>query len=180
MSRDSPLAMQELGTSRLRLEPLVVAHADAMFVVLSDVALHRDLDQSPPHSLAALRERYAKLATRRSPDGREQWLNWIVCLDDAAMGFVQATVRTDRSAWIAYLFARAHHGRGYATEATRAMIDHLVDRYDVATFRATVEATNAPSIRLLQRVGFHLADAAEAGRHRSTDSERLFVHRVGP
>ena len=142
--------MQVIRTARLALEPLTVAHAPAMFPLLSDPALYAYLDFPPPPSLEHLQRVYAKLETRRSPDGTEEWLNWIVMLDGAPIGFVQATIGPDRSANVAYVFGSAHWGQGYAFEAVTAMLAAL----DGCKFFATVDPRNARSIRLLERLGF--------------------------
>jgi hypothetical protein len=76
----------------------------------------------PPASVDALRARYAKLESRRSGDGREQWLNWVIRMDGAGLiGYVQATVHANGSAAIAYEMASAHWGRGLGRAATEAM-----------------------------------------------------------
>lgn len=178
--------MQVILTPALRLEPLEVAHAEEMFALLADPVLHEFTDSAPPPSLEALRERYARLTSRCSADGAEQWLNWIVRGSDGrAIGFVQATVCEPAgtpvhadgpvTAWVAYLVARAHGGLGHGTAATAAMIEHLELAYGVRRFLAQAEAANEPSIRLLQRLGFHAATPEEAARHTLTETERLFV-----
>lgn len=55
---------------------------------------------------------------------------------------------------IAYELFRRVHGRGYATEAARAVVGAAV-----ATGRkrlwSTVGSWNAPSLRVLEKLGFH-------------------------
>ena len=46
--------MLSIRTARLVLEPLTVAHAPAMFVVLRDPLIYRYLDFEPPESLEHL------------------------------------------------------------------------------------------------------------------------------
>ena len=121
-----------------------------MFSLLSDPLIYRYLDFPPPPSLAHLQRVYAQLETRRSPDGAEEWLNWIVLRDGEVIGFVQATIDADRSANVAYVFGSAHWGHGYAIEAVTAMLAEL----DGCKFFATVDAGNARSIRLLEQLGF--------------------------
>jgi ribosomal-protein-alanine N-acetyltransferase len=106
--------MRPLDADGLRLEPLVAADADAMFALLSDRDLYRYIDEAPPDDVDKLRARYARLESRASADGRQAWLNWIVRTQPggAPLGFVQATVLGDGSAWVAYLLGRAHQGRG--------------------------------------------------------------------
>lgn len=170
-------AMRALDAAGLRLEPLVAADADAMFDLLSDRDLYRYLDEAPPGDVAQLRERYARLESRASADGRQAWLNWIVRTAPGGppLGFVQATVLEDGSAWVAYLLGRAHQGRGVAARATAAMLAHLEADHGTRCLLANVEAENGPSIRLLERLGFRAATPEEAARHAPTPSERVFV-----
>ncbi len=70
--------MQPIDTPSLRLEPQTAAHADEMFPLLADGEVYRYLDGAPPSSLDALRGRFERLETRRSPDSTELWLNWVV------------------------------------------------------------------------------------------------------
>jgi [ribosomal protein S5]-alanine N-acetyltransferase len=157
--------MQTLHTSRLVLEPLVVAHADALYPVLCDPRQFAYLDQGAPASLEALRERYRKLESRRSGDGLEHWLNWAIVRregDASAIGFVQSTVQQDGRAWVAYEVAHALWGQGIATEATRAMVEHLIAHYAVTQCMATVDQRNERSWRLLERLGFARSDAVQA------------------
>lgn len=142
-----------LVTPRLLLEPLTVAHAPAMFEILCDPELYRYLDYGPPPNVEHLQRVYAELERRTSPDGAQQWLNWIVILDDAPIGVVQATIDESRSAEIAYVFARAQWGNGYAREATEAMIGELREAYGATSLTANVDEGNIRSIRLLQRLG---------------------------
>lgn len=147
--------MRTLATPRATLEPLTEAHADAMFELLCDPALYQWLDDVPPPSAQALRERYRKLEARGPADGHERWLNWVIRLlaGDALAGYVQATVKPDGRAWIAFVLGTAYQRHGLALEAAQAMIDELHTAYGVHTLMASADVDNAPSIRLLQRLG---------------------------
>jgi [ribosomal protein S5]-alanine N-acetyltransferase len=168
-------SLSDIETPRLRLEPLATVHAEPMFSVLSDPLLHAYLDSPPPDSIEQLRQSYVRLSAGVSPDGSQRWLNWIVVLPGVGpIGFVQATV-VGASAWIGYLLGRAHWSRGYATEATRAMLGHLASVHETSLFRATVEVANSRSITLLQGLGFRLAEADELATQSLSPSERLYV-----
>lgn len=172
--------MDTLFTPDLTLEPLVAGHAEAMFDVLSEPELYRYLDFGPPPSLDHLRGVYEALEARVSPDGSRLWLNWVVRpRDEAPVGFVQATV-SGADAWVAYVLSREFWGRGYAFQATQAVIEHLRATCGVARFLATVEAGNERSVRLLQRLGFRAASEAEVQEHELSATERLFVLGVPP
>lgn len=156
--------MQALATPRLALEPLVAAHADALYPVLADARQLAYLDHGPPASLEALRERYRRLESRCSADGSEQWLNWALRRGEGGdvIGYVQATVLPGRRAWVAYEVGHAWWGCGYASEATRAMVEHLGAQYGVTRWLATVDRRNERSWRLLERLGFQRAADDEA------------------
>ena len=152
--------MRPIETERLRLEPQIAAHAEEMFIILSDPAIYQ-YENAPPPSLDWLRTRYEKLTTRRSADGCEQWLNWVVRSHEGApMGFAQATIFSDHRAGIAYEFASEFWGQGFASEAVGAMIVELVSHYEVTTLSAVLKGANQRSMRLLQRLGFSLATPA--------------------
>jgi ribosomal-protein-alanine N-acetyltransferase len=171
--------MQTLHTERLRLEPRRPAHAPAMFPLLQDPTIYTHLDHGPPPSLEHLEGVYTRLEARRSPDGREQWLNWIVfqAVDSAQplqpLGVVQATVLSGGRAWVAYELAAAHRGHGFAREAVQAMLAELAASFGVQRFLATVEVANERSIHLLRRLGFQ--EAAPEGITTLTATERLYL-----
>ncbi|QOV47323.1 GNAT family N-acetyltransferase [Streptomyces chromofuscus] len=60
----------------------------------------------------------------------------------------------DGRAEIGYDLTEAARGRGYATQALRALADWALARDDVRSLFATVERDNAPSRRVLERAGF--------------------------
>jgi RimJ/RimL family protein N-acetyltransferase len=146
----------------LVLEPLVAAHAAEMFATLAAPEVYAYLDQPAPESLDWLRERYRKLETRRSADGTEQWLNWVIRLEAGGQGagYVQATVYPDGTAGFAYVIGPDFWGRGIAFAACVKVIAMLRGDYGVKALYATVDARNARSIRLLGRLGFAPLDRA--------------------
>lgn len=145
-----------LRTPRLRLEPQRERHADALFPLLADPRLYEHIPLEPPASLPALREQLARLATRRSPDGSELWLNWVMVHSRSGecVGRVQATVLADRPAYLAYEVFPPHWHRGYATEGCKRVMCWLIDELRVDGFVAEVDSLNAASQRLLERLGF--------------------------
>jgi ribosomal-protein-alanine N-acetyltransferase len=144
-----------IESPRLTLEPQRAAHAEAMFEVLSDPAIYEH-ENAPPKSLPVLRERYTALETRRSGDGRELWLNWVLRERSAGVliGYVQATVQADRHALVAYELGSAHWGRGLGREAVAALISELQTSFGVHTVLAVFKRSNRRSRRLLEGLGF--------------------------
>ena len=178
-----PARMRILRTDDLVLEPQVAAHAPEMFELLSDPVLSEYLDSPPPPNVGWLTERFAKLETRLSGDGREHWLNWVVrapvqgqvgrAPGRGLVGFVQATVCPDGSANVAYVLGRGFWGHGWATQATAAMLRELADHYAVRRAFATVDKRNLRSIRLLERLAFSLAPDLHQ-EHGAAEGDWLF------
>ncbi|MBT9596371.1 MAG: GNAT family N-acetyltransferase [Vitreoscilla sp.] len=170
--------MRVVTAADLTLEPQVAAHAEEMFVVLSDPAIY-EYENQPPPSVDWLRARYAKLESRFSPEGQEQWLNWVIRLPSSQLiGFVQATVRSRGRASIAYELASAHWGQGLASQAVQAMIGELVGHYQVRSLSAVLKSANGRSRRLLERLGFALATPEQHVRHRVEPDELLMKRAI--
>ncbi len=165
--------MNTLTTQDLTLEPQLALHAEAMFEVLRDPQLYL-FEHAPPDSVDALRARYARLESRQSADGSELWLNWVVRLAGGPLiGYVQATVMRDAS-YVAYVFGSAWWGRGYATRATRAMLDELARTYRVQHALAVAVRRNVKSLYVLERLGFTVASDADQTRRRIDPAEVLW------
>ncbi len=123
------------------------------FSVLSDATLYEYTGDEPPASVAELRARCARLEARRSPDGAELWLNWVLSeiATGVSVGWLQATV-TARYADVAWVVSTLWQRRGYATEAARALIIWL--RYaGVKVVRAKIHPMHAASQRVAANVG---------------------------
>lgn len=77
-----------------------------------------------------------------------------------------------------YGIARAHWGRGYATEMGRALIAHVWASHDWPTIEACVFTDNPASARVLEKLGFAEGAACESacaarGRRFATRTFRL-------
>jgi RimJ/RimL family protein N-acetyltransferase len=77
----------------------------------------------------------------------------IVNAHDAIIGSTGLDVETAHRAATGYVLARDAWGRGYATEATCAMVD-LADRLGIGRLYALCHPDNRASVRVLQKAGF--------------------------
>ncbi|MFG2766036.1 MULTISPECIES: GNAT family N-acetyltransferase [Streptomyces] len=66
---------------------------------------------------------------------------------------------------IGYGIVASRRGRGYATEATRALAEFALTSAEVHTVSADVEGANPASVRVLERAGFHRWAAPESADH---------------
>jgi len=88
---------------------------------------------------------------------------------------------------LAFYLARAYWGRGLATEAGRAFVDFGFGVLGLKRIVTTVDARNAASVRVLEKLGF-VVERFEEGprsfyhfelRPEEGLSDRSFVKRVG-
>ena len=176
----------QLGTERLVLEPILPAHASVLHESSQDERLYQFIPQDPPASLQTLEDRYDFLSARRSPDGREAWLNWALRerSSGAYAGTLEATVYDKGTAIIAYMVFVPHQRRGFAAEACGRLLEHLFEDYRVAKIAAEIDTRNAASIALVEalgfeRVGFHKdADhfkGASSDEYRYEITERIWA-----
>ena len=153
-----------MSSARLRLVPLTVADADEMVGVLSGAALYAFTGGAPP-GLDELRARYAWQVAGRSPDGREEWRNWVLRLGPGgqAVGYVQATITgEEQCAEIAWVIGLEWQGRGYAIEAARALVAWL-DSRGVRVIQAHIHPDHAASARVARRAGLAPTGVTEGG-----------------
>jgi RimJ/RimL family protein N-acetyltransferase len=168
---NDPDLEMDLHSRRLLLTPSLPEHAEELFSVLNDERLHR-FTGGAPLTLEELRARYEKLASRRSPDGAELWLNWTIYRrsDPAALGRVEATVSGPR-AWVAWVIGSQWQGRGYASEAAVTIIAWLREHLQVAEIRAHIHPAHVASERVATRAGFMATEEV-------VDGERVWLLRT--
>ncbi len=165
----------------ITLEPRTAAHAEEVFAVLAEPALYEFIEEDPPVSVEALRQKFLRSESRRSPDGAEHWLNWVV--RDASgrvAGYVQATIEASAETNIAYVFGSAFWGRGIASAAVEAMLRILVAEFKVTTLLVVAERRNARSIRLAERLGFTPAPPELRARREVSSGDVLLQRLIRP
>lgn len=120
-----------------------------------------------------LRERFEGWEVRRSPDGSEEWLNWVVRATDGgrALGWVQATVG-EGPVLVAYATLPNERGHGIATAALEALMAELRGRLSDVVFEAHIHPDNVGSERVAAAAGFSVTD-------RTADGERVWSAGVG-
>lgn len=136
-----------LATDRLVLRPLTGDDAAALHPALSDPDTLRHWHQPPSTSLeesqAFLRstgDGYFAITPR---DG-----------DNTAIGFVGfGAVQANRQSSFGYLLHKQHWGRGIATEAARAVLDHGFSRRGIPAAELWIYDGNIASRRVAEKLG---------------------------
>lgn len=150
-----------LTTPRLILRKPELSDAEAVF---SRYASDRD----------ALR--YMGWPAHESPDdtrkflefSNAEWVKWpagpyliLSGTDRSVLGSTGFAFEAPDRASTGYVLARDAWGRGYATEALRAIVD-VARALDLARLRALCHAAHRPSAHVLEKAGFALESRLEA------------------
>jgi RimJ/RimL family protein N-acetyltransferase len=146
-------ATPRLRTDRLDLQPLLPEHAIEMAGVLAEASLYAFTGGRPPDE-ADLEARYRRWIAG-APRAGESWHNWVIRLgpDGLAIGHLPATVNDEgATADIAWTIGTAWQGRGYASEAARALVSWL-EGQRTGTITAHVHPANAASARVAANAG---------------------------
>ena len=101
-------------------------------------------------------------------------LFFAVCRKDTAemIGFV-CFHRNGDTFDLGYRFLTAHHGHGFAFEACTAMMEHIRQQFRPSAFTAGTALDNAPSCRLLARLGFRLQHTEVVSFRKTAASEPI-------
>jgi RimJ/RimL family protein N-acetyltransferase len=152
-------------TARLDLVPLAVEHAAEMAEVLSDPALHTFIG-GEPSTPEALRSRYERLVAG-SPDPAVLWCNWVLRERTGGhlVGTVQATV-SGEVAEVAWVVGTPWQGRGYAGEAARSLVGHVVRAFPVHTVVAHVHPAHHASAAVATAAGLTRTETLQDGETR--------------
>ena len=138
---------QELTTERLKLRPFTAADGARVVEMLGDFEVSKWLARvSHPFGAGDLR--------LLNEDGTSRWPDLMaITLDGEVIG------DTGAGPHFGYYIDRAHWGRGYASEAAKAAVNHGFGALNHEAMEAGVFDGNTASRRILDRLGFR-----ESGR----------------
>lgn len=143
-----------LTTERLVLRRFRPSDAGTLAAYRTLPGVARYQSWQAPYSVEKARYAIETMAVM-DPD-EPGWFQYAVELTDGHghIGDVGVNLHDNRrQADIGYTFAPQWQGRGYATEAVRAVLDHLFRVKGLHKVSAECDARNTPSYRLLERVG---------------------------
>jgi [ribosomal protein S5]-alanine N-acetyltransferase len=141
-------------TGRLVLRTPSEEHAEAIAGLMTP-GISRWLGSWPsPVSADEVRQRIASAPAAREA-GTE--VSWLVHLRETAdvVGWIRVARPSDRSdrGELGYWFGEAFHGRGYATEAARAVLTIVFERWGLAVVEAGAQLDNVASFVVMKKLG---------------------------
>ncbi len=146
-----------LLTERLTIEPMTMRDLASFVTYRQDPEIARYQSWEPTFST----QQGEKLITAQEgvllPSPGE-WLQ--LAIHDRTTGellgdlAVHAIAVTERSFEIGFTLAQPHQGKGIAREATQRLLEFLFTEADAQAVRASCDRRNAPSVALLDALGF--------------------------
>lgn len=150
-------AFARIETERLVLRRFAAGDAPAFAAYRGEPAVARYQSWDETYSVADAERMIASIAEIH-PGEPGEWFQFAVAdrATDTLVGDCALHVdgRDPRRAEIGYTLAPAHQGRGYATEAVAALVGYAFGTLGVERIQATADERNAPSIRVVERLGF--------------------------
>ena len=137
-----------LITERLTMRRCQPSDFEAMQDLVSDIDVVR-MTSSWPYPADPKLTR-----SRCQPFDPKQGMVGVVLHEGMLVGSMGLAQKPDEDPQLGYMFARAHWGKGYATEMGRALIDHCWTQYDWSLIRADAFADNPASAHVLEKLGF--------------------------
>ena len=150
-----PAELESLTTTRLRLEPVTTADYSAIASLNSDPGVQRFLclSKAPPTYKQALAD-LPCLLSAPAPTGGGLW-----CISNKSTGdFLGLTLllyTDDRTeVEFGYRLLPRFWGRGYATEAGRAVVNHAFGDLGLTALCAIIHPDNTASSTVAEKLGF--------------------------
>ncbi|MEP7060102.1 MAG: GNAT family N-acetyltransferase [Actinomycetota bacterium] len=163
MAADHPFI--ELRTPRLVLRRFRPTDAPAFQAYRADPDIARYQGWEDTYSLEEA-ETFMESVSRASPGTPGEWFQFAAI--SATTGHLLGDIGLRADAGAAGIFelgvtlAPTHQHHGYATEMAAAVISYAFTRLAATTIQAITDTRNTRSIRLLERLNFHLTETNEA------------------
>ena len=150
------MGFEPIRTERLILRPPRLSDADAAYERRSLPEVARYQDWEMPYTRERAEQSMARTAAM---DGPVDDAGWTITVVDAAepdriLGDLSVQLRWGgRTGYFGYTFHPDHWGRGYATEAARALVHFLFTDIGVSRIESSLHPDNPPSARVLEACG---------------------------
>ncbi len=156
-------SFEPLVTPRLRLRRSRPEDAETISAYRSDPEVHRyqGWERTDPDGVRGEIEEMA----HRAPGAPGGWMQ--LSVEDRETGQLVGDVGLSPAddepdvIKIGYTMSPSFQGRGYATEAVRALVAYAFDTLGADVVRAYASAENLPSIRVAEKVGMQLIERVE-------------------
>lgn len=152
---NTPIA--PLRTERLRIDPFTIDDVEGFFALYADPGVMRWL---PVPALTTLEGARSLLQSYVDRVGAGAQFRWAIRTheSDQIIGSLKLDdpFSVERSSEVGYMLIKDAWGKGYASEAMGALLDHAFGDLGRHRVEALIFADNTPSRTLVERLGFRL------------------------
>lgn len=147
------------ATARLYLRKINEIDTEDLFEMDADPAVHRFIENQPVHNRSQLTPVIAMLSRQYLEYGIARWAvvdkETHECIGWAGLKYFPDTFNKHQGFYeLGYRFKRKHWGKGYATEASEAVIKYGFQELGLHTIYAITHPENKASINVLKKLGF--------------------------
>ncbi len=150
----TPLAerlLAVLETKRLVLRAPQLVDGKAIAALANDRRIAENTSRIPHPYRISDAESWI-IGAKSDMDGGETYL--ITLVDGTVIGGCGFEMRDEPTPEIGYWLGARYWGKGYMTEAVRALIDHAFTNLEHGALQSSVRVTNPASRRVLEKCGF--------------------------
>ena len=145
-----------IHTERLVLRWYGPGDFDALHAIVSRADVNRFLYTEPRDAEETAELLAGKMGKTELLD-EDDWLSVAVCLRETGELVGETLLhwvsKEHRVGEIGFMFHPDHHGRGYATEASQAVVRLAFETYDLHRLYGRLEVRNIVSARVLEKLG---------------------------
>ena len=145
-----------LKTERLLLRAPVAVDARAIARLANDRSIAENLRRLPHPYSRGDAEAFLDAIARHDHEEKV----FLIEADGAPIGMIGLDFGAESGPEIGYWLGVPHWGRGFATEATRAVIDYAFEEYPIEEIVGGARVTNPASRRVLEKCGFQWTGVA--------------------
>lgn len=155
-----------IETERLLLREVVFSDVDGMFELDSNPNVHTYLGNKPVTTIEQSREYIEFLQQQYKDFGTGRWAVILKETNEfigwSGIKFITDEINNHQNFYeIGYRFIEKHWGKGYATEAGKAFIDHAFNEMKVEAVYAYADEGNDNSRKILEKLGLQFVNSFE-------------------
>lgn len=146
-------------SERLLLRELDYTDEDDLFEMDSDPEVHLFIENQPVQTRSEIKRVIEIIRKQYQENGIARWavVDKVTgeCVGWSGLKFHRQPINNQLNFYeLGYRFKRKHWGKGYATEASRAVIEYGLHHLKVSTLYAITNPENISSRRVLEKLGF--------------------------
>ena len=159
-----------IQTQRLTLRPFTLRDLKTTFAYASDPENTRHMIPLPIEKKRETRQ-FLRYVITQWKSNEQECYTLAIDLDGKHIGAVSISLKENGLVGeLGWIISKAHWGKGYATEAARAIVEFAQDELGLIKIIARCDYRNAASCRVMEKIG--LALESDTGTRRNNNSDK--------